>query len=214
MCFETGDVGAFYMGRDWSQRGILIRHNFFHDIHGPHTHGAMAVYLDDAASGIRVFGNIFLRAGRAAFIGGGRDNTVENNIFVDCAASVHVDARGVGWMHETIEQDMPVRLRSMPFRESPWKDRYPQLLTLLEDEPGLPKYNVVRRNISWGGAWLDVEERAEPLIAFEQNLVDRDPRFVGDVRAPGATALDFRLRPDSPALEVGFEQIPVDKIGP
>ena len=35
--------------------------------------------------------------------------------------------------------------RAMPFRKSPWKERYPELLTLLEDEPGLPKGNVVRR---------------------------------------------------------------------
>ncbi|MHC4325475.1 MAG: right-handed parallel beta-helix repeat-containing protein, partial [Planctomycetota bacterium] len=91
VCYETGDVGAFYMGRDWTARGTIIRHNYFHDIKGPGLHGAMAVYLDDAASGISIIGNIFHRAGRAAFIGGGRDNLVENNIFVDCPASVHVD---------------------------------------------------------------------------------------------------------------------------
>ncbi|MCP4452631.1 MAG: right-handed parallel beta-helix repeat-containing protein, partial [Planctomycetes bacterium] len=26
VCFETGDVGAFYMGRDWTARGTVIRH--------------------------------------------------------------------------------------------------------------------------------------------------------------------------------------------
>lgn len=28
---QTGDVGAFYMGRDWTQRGNIIRYNYFHD---------------------------------------------------------------------------------------------------------------------------------------------------------------------------------------
>ncbi|NOY43507.1 MAG: right-handed parallel beta-helix repeat-containing protein [Planctomycetes bacterium] len=213
VCFETGDVGAFYMGRDWTARGTVIRHNYFHDIRGPGLHGAMAVYLDDAASGIKIIGNVFNRAGRAAFIGGGRDNLVENNIFVDCKPSVHVDARGIGWMHETIKGTLPERLNKMPYLDSPWKERYPQLLTLLDDEPGKPKYNVVRQNISWGGNWLSLQAEAKPLVTFEHNLIDQDPHFVGDPRSPTSTILDFRLRPDSPALEQGFQQIPVEKIG-
>ena len=213
VCHETGDVGAFYMGRDWTARGTTIRHNFFHDITGPGLHGAMAVYLDDAASGMNIIGNVFLRAGRAAFIGGGRDNLVENNIFVDCEPSVHVDARGVGWMHKTIAGLMPERLQAMPFRDSPWKEKYPQLLTLLDDEPGLPKYNIVRHNISWGGRWLDIQDPAKPLVSFANNLVDEDPHFAGNPRAANATIEDFQLQSNSPAYEQGFQPIPLEKIG-
>ncbi len=209
VCFETGDVGAFYMGRDWTARGTVIRHNYFHDIKGPGLHGAMAVYLDDAASGISIIGNIFHRAGRAAFIGGGRDNLIENNIFVDCPASVHVDARGVGWMRNHVEADgtLPQRLRAMPYKQPPWSEKYPRLVNILNDSPGQPKGNIVRRNISFGGKWLNVESKAMPLIKFEDNLVDTDPHFVDPER------LDFRLRPDSPAFALGFQRIPVEKIG-
>ena len=209
VCFETGDVGAFYMGRDWTARGTVIRHNYFHDIKGPGLHGAMAVYLDDSASGISIVGNVFCRAGRAAFIGGGRDNLVANNIFVDCAASVHVDARGVGWMsyHVGPGGTLPTRLAAMPYKQSPWKGKYPQLVNILKDEPGLPKGNIVRNNISFGGKWLDVESKAMPLIKFENNLADRDPHFVD------AANSDFRLRADSPAYKMGFKKIPIEKIG-
>jgi hypothetical protein len=209
VCFETGDVGAFYMGRDWTARGTIIRHNYFHDIKGPGLHGAMAVYLDDSASGISIIGNIFHRAGRAAFIGGGRDNLVENNIFVDCPASVHVDARGVGWMKYHVEADgtLPKRLRAMPYKRPPWSEKYPSLVTILKDSPGLPSGNIVRRNISFGGKWLDVEDKAMPLIKFEDNLVDTDPHFVN------LEQQDFRLHPDSPAFSLGFQRIPVEKIG-
>ena len=210
VCYETGDVGAFYMGRDWTARGTIIRHNFFHDIRGPGLHGAMAVYLDDAASGIQIVGNIFYRASRAAFIGGGRDNLVDNNIFVDCEPSVHVDARGIGWMAYHVEKDgiMPERLAAMPYRDEPWRSRYPELLTLLDDEPGAPKGNVVRRNISVDGRWSDIQEPAIPLVLQEDNLIDQDPHFVD------AENLDFRLRSDSPAWDLGFREIPVDRIGP
>ena len=208
VCYETGDVGAFYTGRDWSARGTVIRHNFFHDIEGPGMHGAMAVYLDDAASGFEIVGNVFWRAGRAAFIGGGRDNRVENNIFVDCRPSVHVDARGVGWMRDHIEKILPERLRAVPYREEPWRSRYPQLLTILDDEPGLPKGNVVRRNISVGGVWSELAKEAEATVRFEDNLVDEDPHFADAERG------DFRLGPDSPAWKLGFERIPLSRVGP
>lgn len=209
VCFETGDVGAFYMGRDWTGRGTVIRHNYFHDIKGPGMYGAMAVYLDDAASGISIVGNLFHRAGSAAFIGGGRDNLIENNIFVDCAASVHVDARGAGWMSYHVQPGgtLPKRLEAMPYKQSPWKEKYPELVNILEEEPGLPKGNVVRHNISFGGKWLDVESTAMPLIKFENNFVDTDPHFVDAAKG------DFRLRADSPAYKMGFKKLPIEKIG-
>ncbi len=209
VCFETGDVGAFYMGRDWTERGTTIRYNYFHDIKGPGLHGAMAVYLDDAASGISIVGNIFHLAGRAAFIGGGRDNLVENNIFVDCPASVHVDARGDGWMKYHVEAGgtLPERLNAVPYKQPPWSEKYPSLVNILDDSPGLPKGNIVRLNISFGGNWLDVEKKAMPLIKFEDNLVDTDPHFVDIERQ------NFRLGSDSPAFSSGFKQIPMEKIG-
>lgn len=209
VCYETGDVGAFYMGRDWTARGTIIRHNFFHDISGPGLHGAMAVYLDDAASGITVYGNIFHRAGRAAFIGGGRDNTVENNLFIECNPSVHVDARGLNWMKDHVEGNgtLPARLAEMPSTTPPWSTRYPQLVHILKDEPGAPKGNIVTRNVSVGGKWLNLEKAAEPLVKIIDNVIDPDPKFAD------ASNLDFRLREDSPAWKLGFKRIPVEQIG-
>jgi len=195
------------MGRDWTMRGTVIRHNYFHHISGPGLHGAMAVYLDDAASGIEISGNLFYRAGRAAFIGGGRDNRVVNNIFVECLPSVHVDARGLGWMKYHIDGVMKERLLASPFETPLWKKRYPRLLNLLNDRPGAPMGNVVERNISVRGRWLDIEKAARPLVRFEDNLVDQDPLFFDEA------VLDFRLRGDSPAWKIGFEPIPLEKIG-
>ena len=47
---ETGDVGAFYIGRNWTCRGNIIRYNYFHHLFGPGLHGVRAVYLDDFSS--------------------------------------------------------------------------------------------------------------------------------------------------------------------
>jgi len=211
VCYETGDVGAFYTGRDWTTRGTVIRYNYFHDIHGPYTHGAMAVYLDDAASGTTIFGNIFYKASRAAFIGGGRDNTVENNIFIDCNPAVHIDARGLGWAKSHIAKggswQMYRKLEAVAFDRPPYSTRYPALAEILQDDPAAPKGNVVLRNICCGGKWIELPGVDKALVTIQDNLVEADPRFVD------AEKLDFRLRKDSPAWKLGFKPIPVERIG-
>ena len=58
--------------------------------------------------------------------------TIENNIFVECNPAVHVDARGLGWQSDFHVQ-LAQQLATLPFREEPWRSRYPQLLTLLDD---------------------------------------------------------------------------------
>jgi hypothetical protein len=182
---QTGDVGAFYMGRDWTQRGNIIRYNYFHDLLGPGLEGVMAVYLDDWSSGTTIFGNVFCRAGRAAFIGGGRDNVVENNVFVECAPSTHVDARGLGWAKYYFDKTMDIyvntlfdRMDEMKFREPPYSTRYPELLALYGDEPAVPKYNRIVRNVSYGGRWMDLYDGVDlSLVTVKDNLI-ADPELI------------------------------------
>ncbi|MFM1902936.1 MAG: hypothetical protein RLZZ440_836 [Planctomycetota bacterium] len=209
VCQETGDVGAFYMGRDWSMRGTVIRHNRFEDIEAPGRLGAMGVYLDDCASGITIVGNFFLKAGRSAFMGGGRDNVVENNIFIDGSPAVELDARGIGWFAPTVVPGgtMRQKLDEMPWQSPTWTNRYPEIARLLEEAPEMPRNNIVRRNISVGGTWATIEPAAGASVTFEHNLVDTDPRFVD------AAAGDYRLADDSPAWGIGFRRIPLERIG-
>ncbi|MBM3878984.1 MAG: hypothetical protein FJ387_04595 [Verrucomicrobia bacterium] len=77
VCMDTGDAGAFYIGRDWTQRGHVIRYNDFHDLGATLSgesgfNAVMAVYLDDTACGTTVYGNIMRRINHAILIGGGR----------------------------------------------------------------------------------------------------------------------------------------------
>ena len=147
VCLESNDAGAIYAGRDWTQRGTIIKHNFLHHVKGFEGRGAVGIYLDDMFCGTTIYGNVFYRVTRAAFIGGGRDNMVENNIFVDCDPAVHVDARAMGWARYHLGTTMTQRLLAVPYRESPWRERYPQLLCLLDDDPAAPKGNMLIRNV-------------------------------------------------------------------
>lgn len=207
VCLESNDAGAIYAGRDWTMRGTLIRHNYLHDITGLEGRGCVGVYLDDMFCGTRIDGNIFYRVTRAAFIGGGRDCLVENNIFVDCRPALHIDARAMGWAGYHVDTTMTQRLKAMPYKSELWRKRYPGLANILADEPAAPKGNVVARNICSGGKWDGVDGAARSYITFSDNYLSDDPLFKG---TPPQT---FELRDDSPAYNVGFEPIPVDRIG-
>lgn len=212
ICRETGDVGAFYIGRDWTMRGNVLRYNFFHHLHGPGHGGARAVYLDDCASENSIYGNIFYQASMGAFIGGGRDNTVENNIFVECDPAVHIDGRGIGWASVYIvkggEWKIFEKLDAVNYRHPPYSRRYPKLVGIMEDDPALPKGNKIARNIAFGGRWLNLEDGIDSL---KINTISDN--FVGDPGFVNLKGMDFRMRKGSPALKTGFTPIPYEKIG-
>ena len=207
VCLETNDAGAIYAGRDWTMRGTTIRHNYFHHLSGFENRGCNGVLLDDMFSGTEVHGNVFHAVARGVLIGGGRDNVVTNNVFVDCGTAITIDARGEGWAAAMVNGVLRSRLEALPYRRPPWTSRYPALASILEDEPAAPTGNVVARNISWRGRWLNVAPSAGARTRFVANTVDVDPRFVDPARQ------DFRLKRHSPAISLGFEPIPMEKIG-
>lgn len=206
LVYEANDAGVIYAGYDWTMRGHEIRYNYFHHIYGFQGKGCVGVYLDDMFSSAHIHGNVFYQVPRAAFVGGGHDTTIENNVFVECKPAIHVDARALGWAsgsYDTLVQ----RLKAMPYETEPWRSRYPQLLTILDHEPMRPQGNVVARNICVGGTWDEIEGKARPGTTFIDNLLDQDPLFVD------AAKLNFRLKPNSPAFKLGFKPIPIDQIG-
>ncbi len=233
VCHSSNDAGALYIGRDWTTRGHVIQYNYFHHIAGRDGRECRTIYLDDSFAAATIRGNIFFKTPFSVFIGGGRDNLIENNIFIDCWKAMQIDARGLTWQIPHLdgrikEATEKGTLRGIRFREPPYSTRYPQLLTLLDDEPYKPKGNVIRRNIFWPGNWENLRrmQQLKPgspapdenwwdaiypqireLVKMEDNLINIDPGFADE------QAGDFRLRDDSPALALGFEPIPVGKIG-
>jgi len=208
VCMETSDAGAFYLGRDYTQRGNIVRYNFFYRLGKG---SVQAIYLDDCSSGTTVVGNVCYRAGRGVLLGGGRDNTIANNVFVDCRPAIHVDGRGLGWAKfwfDGRDSTLMDRLKAMNHTQPPYSVRYPQLVTLLDDDPAVPKGNKIVRNIFLGGRWLDLlNGLTNKTVKIEGNLTEGDPGFIAPEK------LNFQLKEDSPAYKLGFQRIPMEKIG-
>ncbi len=226
IALETGDVGAIYAGRDYTYRGNRIRHNFIHHTGGVGM-GSMGVYMDDCVSGTEVFGNVFYKVHWAMFIGGGRDHRVENNLFVECDPAVRVDGRGLDrsavWRN-MVDKTMRQRLAEVPV--GLYRERYPELKALdayygPPDGPAMegeafhgvpPEGNVVARNVCIG-KWLEVGWQATAaMLRLEANLTNA---ITSLARPPSdqSNATDFVLTPDSPSWDLGFQPLPLERIG-
>ncbi|MCE5346146.1 MAG: right-handed parallel beta-helix repeat-containing protein [Bacteroidales bacterium] len=239
VCYESNDAGAIYAGRNWTYRGNIIRYNYLHDISGYEGKGCVGIYLDDAFSSADLTGNVFNKVTRAIQIGGGRDNNVINNIFIDCIPSLHIDARGMGWMENLHIADWLKEAKEKgtisgtAYNQPPYSTRYPKLANILNDEPKAPKGNVISHNICAGGDWdkpegfwkTSIEKKARPYLIMEDNVVApnsevedslsksfirADPLFVNQKNPEQGK---FQLAANSPALKHGFKQIPFEKIG-
>jgi hypothetical protein len=207
--FQSNDAGAIYTSppnETWSMRGHRIRFNYLHNIHGFEGRGCNGVYLDDCFSSADISGNIFYDVANPILIGGGRDNIMTNNLFINCRKAFHIDARGLGWA-KAVGTFATKELHDLKHTEPPWSEHYPQLVGILDDDPLAPKGNVMARNVCWGGPWGWTEPKAMKFVTFENNLIDVDPQFV---KPPPES---FALKASSPAYDLGFWPIPFERIG-
>ncbi|MDP2485787.1 right-handed parallel beta-helix repeat-containing protein [Pseudoalteromonas marina] len=165
---ESNDAGAIYAGRDWTSRGTIIANNYLHNIQGYKNGGAKGIYLDDEFSGVTIINNIFDNVYDAVFIGGGKDNTVSNNLFINTFRSIYIDARGIGWAEDQFSQ-LLTKFKRVPHNSDVWKKSYPRLSNVLKVDPRLPVGNVVNNNVFFDDGWNAIREEAAPYVQLGSN---------------------------------------------
>jgi hypothetical protein len=146
-------------------------------------------------------------------IGGGRDNTVQNNIFAGCTNyAVHVDQRGLGWESSDVTNTndwLYGELRVLPYQVPPWCAEYPGLVSILTNNIGAALGNIIQNNISYSNTqWINWGDNAQTNVAVVNNFTVGDPRFVDYAHR------NFNLSATSPVWALGFAPIPMNKFGP
>ena len=163
---ETEDVGAVYMGRDWTMRGMRIDGNFIHDTGNGKGGQPIGVYLDDQFSGVAITRNVFLRVGWGVLLGGGRDNRIDDNAFALMSeAAIHYDARGLGPQRAQAAPGgtLMTKFLQSPYGSVAWRVRYPALAGLPSDHPGAPIGNRASGNRLILSPWLKGGDGGFPL---------------------------------------------------
>ena len=178
---EPCDAGAIYTGRNYTNRGIEIAYNYIHDIDTTATKGGSifvaGLYYDDLMSSVNTHHNIMYKCNLGIMIGGGRDHVFENNIIADCDNGVFFDARGVGWAsyHAAKGGQAYNTILQVPYNKSPWKDKYPELATILDvpEDLGKPMNNTVKDNILYKCMSNMVANEFKEYGVYENNLEDK-----------------------------------------
>lgn len=209
VCQEVDDQGAIYYGRDPSERGNVIRYNYFHELSPRHR--VTATYHDDGACGSEVYGNIYYKAGSLpVLIGGGMDHHYYNNIFIESPTAFHIDNRLQNWAKGMLDKGgiCDKRLQAVRYMEPPYSVAYPELVNYWSDNPAFPKRNriesnlfyritnVLRGNTQWGEFWNNW-------------ITNEDPGFVN----PADPLQGFKKDAKIFQKIQGFQEIPFDEIG-
>jgi len=206
---ETDDQGGLDMWFNPTYRGNVIRHNFWHDIGNDRPCGQAAIRLDDAISGTLVYGNVFLRCSHAQFgavqVHGGKENVVENNLFVDCRYGISFSGWGPDRWQQFLASPEVVKAttQDVDAAQPPYSTRYPALAHLADNE-----------GVSM--IWRNVVVNCGDFLTRDRGIQDQMDNSVS-VEDPGFAdpkALDYGLSPDSPLLRgSGFGPIPFAEIG-
>jgi hypothetical protein len=199
---ESDDQGGVDMFGNPTYRGNVYRYNYWHHIGNwrgigdqPKC-GQAGIRLDDAICGTRIFGNVFERcsAGKLGFGGvqihGGKDNVIENNLFLDCAAMVSCSP----WDEKRWRDYVAKALQARDIDRALYEQRYPELASLPENA----NRNSIRRNLGW--------HCGELLRRAPRNIVAADNFMLGEKEFSWATRILSLNRP-------GFDPIPFEEIG-
>lgn len=141
VCLLSDDAGAIYSGRSWVWYGNIIRYNCIYDL-GSGNHKPNGIYLDDALSGQKVYGNLLINIPQyGIFVGGGRDNLIDSNIIVNAGQyAIYIDERArdavlnQGWFtHAYFGDELWETLYDSPWQTELWQNAYPEYKGLTDD---------------------------------------------------------------------------------
>jgi hypothetical protein len=175
--------------------GTVIRSNIFHGIES-YAYGGWGLYTDEGSSGIVMENNIVYDTKTGGFHQHyGRDNVVRNNILAFSKEGQLQRTRQEPHKSFTFERNIVYFDNGQLFSGN-WGDGQFEM----------------DHNVYWNAGGSDVTFTGMSLAewqatGFDQHSLIADPLFID------AANRDFRLKPDSPALELGFQPIDRSEIG-
>lgn len=209
---EANDAGAIYTGRDWSERGTVIRFNHIRNVGQAHDN-TVGVYLDDKSGGALVFGNI-IEDVPYALHHTGRQVVFANNAVIFSNRPVSV---GNWAVNATLPGGvLRERLGLVPYQQPPWTEQYPELVDILDDpDIAFPKGNSAVRNVfADSGVPVVVSNAHGPGV--ETMVSNWTTGSIDDIGFAELGAGDYSLPPNAPVYDAvpGFQDLRADLMGP
>jgi hypothetical protein len=188
------DMGGIYtLG---PSEGTVVSNNIFHDIYA-YSYGGWGLYTDEGSTGIVMEKNLVYNTKTGSFHQHyGKENIIRNNIFVNSLLHQIQATRIEPHLSFTFEKNI-VYWETGPLLAGPWTK-----INITMDNNCY--WNTAGKPVTFVNLSLDEWRQQQ---AHDQHSLIADPLFVDPQR------LDFHLKPDSPALKLGFEPFDYTKAG-
>ena len=188
------DMGGIYtLG---PSEGTVVSNNVFHDIYA-YSYGGWGLYTDEGSTGILMENNLVYNTKTGSFHQHyGKENIIRNNLFVNSMLHQVQASRVEEHLSFTFEKNL-VYWQTGPLLAGPW-DR------VKVNMDNNCYWNAAGQEVQFIGLTLDQWRQQE---GHDQHSIIADPGFVD------ARNFDFRLKPDSPALKIGFKPFDYTKAG-
>lgn len=182
--------------------GNIMRNNYAHHIT---SHASGVMRTDDWQRGTTFENNIIYMANVSAIVHKGLNHIV-NNIIVDCSSKESI--RFASYPDE--EADYGSKIQHNIFYESKDAIKYYNISYRASEGISKPEDCNADKNIFYCAGNVDIAKKyveSKREDGIEKNSIVADPLFIDIANA------NFQLKPESPALRLGFKQIDMSKIG-
>jgi len=177
--------------------GTVVRNNLIHDVDS-WGYGGWGIYTDEGSTGILIENNVVYRTKSGGFHQHyGKENTVRNNVFALAREEQIVRSREEPHISFTFEHNI-VYHKEGQLLSKKWQDDKFKLDYNVY-------FNAASKPVTFPGALglADWQKRG-----FDAHSLVADPLFVDPDKG------NFALKPDSPALSLGFQPIDMSGVGP
>jgi hypothetical protein len=188
------DMGGIYtLG---ASEGTVIANNIFHDIYA-YTYGGWGLYTDEGSTGIVMEKNLVYNTKTGSFHQHyGKESIIRNNIMVNSLMHQVQATRVEPHRSFTFERNL-VYWETGPLLSGRWKE-----ININMDNNCY--WNTAGKEVEFVGLTLEQWRRQK---GHDQHSIIADPGFVDPANG------DFRLKPDSPAVKIGFEPFDYTQAG-
>ncbi len=217
--YEMGDFNVAYCGAKWHTMNNVVRYNFVHHLIEPGGHPIAAFRNDDGGAGLKIYGNVLYRTGRAAAQFHGPANELQNNIALNMPIFWWTLRKPVlesdiqeAWSRlsrfgrdyprgnkEDYLYNLSQKIGNEAWMKSPWIDEFPEVGKFISENPWAQTLCNVSNNYTYDVAkpiYIHVGSGSVKGMESRKKGVLEDLPKNGIFEKPETIQLDVFVDPD------------------